>query len=580
VSVSLLSRRGRRIARLAAAPSAVCAALILACVVPAAAQASCAAASGGSSGAVCSFSLTPLPPSSTQAGGDPSIASSVSFNYGTSTTDSVKSLSITLPPGLFASLGAVTQLCTTAQLTSLVPQCPPASQIGTGSLTTSLAPKIPFNVSLYMMPAPQTADAAGVGVVVRTPQGLPVTTTTGTVSEQEINGNPQLILSLPALPNSVGALSIQVTSLSFTINGTAATATGAPSATPFTRLPTSCATATSTLSVQTYAATSPNGASSSSFTPTGCSSLTFTPSMTATATRDASDPGVTLVTTVTTNPSQAANKSLVLTVPTGTLAPDVFNAGHLFNQVIGSATAATPLVTAPLVGTVTLTGTISAPALTITFPPPFSLQFSGAINIVANSVTFSTIPDVPLSSLTLTLQGNATSLFYTTCSQPNGTLQAAFGGQNGATSTVSTPLVITGCPPAVLATVSSVSANGLKQGSAKLAFSLAAGTGAPNLKSFTVSLPSGLQFNKTTYRKGLSVSGAKIKNASLSGGKLAVTLKSGVSQLSVKLSAKALIESSALRTKIKNKKVKSLTATVVAKNTSGKTLTLKLKLNV
>lgn len=578
MSVSLLSRRGRRIARLAAAPSAVCAALILGCVVPAAAQASCAAASGGSSGAVCSFSLTP---SSTQAGSDPAIASSITFNYGTSTSDSVKSLSITLPPGLFASLGAVTQLCTTAQLTSLLPQCPPASQIGSGSLITSLAPKIPFNVALYMMPAPQTADAAGVGVVVRTPQGLPVTTTTGTVDEQEINGNPQLILSLPTLPNSVAGISIgQVTSLSFTINGTAATATGSPGTTPFTRLPTSCATATSTLSVQTYAASSPNGASSSSFTPTGCSALTFTPSMTATATRDTSDPGVTLVTTVTTNPTQAANKSLVLTVPTSTLAPDVFNAGHLFNQVIGSATAATPLVTSPLVGTVTLTGTISAPALTISFPPPFSLQFSGAINLAANSVTFLTVPDVPLSTLTLTLQGNATSLFYTTCSQPNGTLQADFGGQNGATSTVTTPLAITGCPPPVVATVSSVSANGLKKGSAKLAFALAAGAGAPKLNSFTVSLPGGLRFNKTTYRKGLSVSGAKIKSASLSGGKLAVTLKSAVTQLSVKLSTKALIETAALRTKIKSNKVKSLTATVVAKNTSGKTLTLKLKLSV
>jgi hypothetical protein len=578
VSVSLLSRRGRRVARLAAAPSAVFAALILACVGPAAAQASCATTSGGSSGDVCTFSLTPT---STQAGGDPSIASTISFDYGTSTTDSVKSLSITLPPGLFASLGAVTQACTTAQLTSLVPQCPPASQIGSGSLVTSLAPKIPFNVSLYLMPAPQTADAAGVGVVVRTPQGIPITTTTGTVSEQEINGNPQLILSLPDLPNSVAGIPIgQVLNLSFTINGTAATATGAPSATPFTRLPTSCGIATSTVSVQTYAATSPNGGGSSSFTPTGCSSLTFTPSMTATATRDASDPGVTLVTTVTTDPSQAANKSLVLTVPTATLAPDVFNAGHLFNQVIGSATAATPLVTSPLVGTVTLTGTISAPALTITFPPPFSLQFSGAIDIVANSVTFLTVPDVPLSSLTLTLQGNATSLFYTTCLQPNGTLQANFGGQNGATSSVTTPLVITGCPPPVLATVSSVSAGGLKQGSAKLAFSLAAGNGSPKLKSFTVSLPGGLRFNKTTYRKGLSVSGAKIKGASLSGGKLVVTLKSAVTQLSVKLSKKALIETASLQKKIKGNKVKSLTATVVAKNTSGKTLKLKLKLAV
>lgn len=573
--VSLLSGRHQRFGRPAAALSAAFVAMMLAWAVPAVAQASSCAPSGGSTGAVCAFALTP---SGTTAGGDPNISSQVSFNYGTSTTDSVKSLSIALPPGLFASLGAVSQMCTTAQLTSTVPQCPLASKVGSGTLTTSLLPTVPFNVTLYLMPAPALSDAAGIGISVTSPQGLPVATTTGSVDEQEINGNPQLLLNLPTIPNSVGPIPIQVTSMAFTINGTAATSTGGPSSTAFTRLPTSCGTATTTIGVQTYGGAT--GGSSSSFTPTGCSSLAFTPTISATATRDTSDPGVTLVTTVTTDPTQAADKSLILTVPTGTLAPDVFNAGHLFGQQIGTATAVTPLVTTPLVGTVTLTGTIAAPTMTITFPPPFSLVFTGAINITANSVSFTTVPDVPLNTLKLTLAGNATSLFYTTCSQPNGTLQAAFGGQNGATATVSAPLDITGCPPPVIATASSVSVGGLKTGSAKLGFTLAAGANSTKLKSFTVALPKGLSFNTSTYRAGLTISGAKIKSAKVSGSKLSVTLKSATAQFSVKLSAKALNETAALAAKVKKKQIKSLTATITAKNTSGGSLALKLKLSV
>jgi hypothetical protein len=491
-------------------------------------------------------------------------------------------LTITLPPGLFASLGAISQTCSAAQFAMMIPQCPPASQIGFGSLTAAPAAlptaALQMDVKLFMMPAPVPSDAAGVGAEVVTPNsGIPVTKTTGTVTEQELNGNPVLLLSLPNMPDSLGTVGIQVGTLSFTINGTAATATGTASSTPFTRLPTNCQTATSLINIQTYSGATAQ--SSSSFTPTNCSALGFHPTITASATRDKSDVGVTLITTVATNPAEAANKTLVITVPTATLAPDVFNAGHLFGHVIGSATAITPLVTTPLVGTVTLTGTIAQPALTISFPPPFSLTFTGGINILANSVTFSSVPDVPLNSLTLKLEGNATSLFYTTCAKPKGTLSADFGGQNGASSPETTPLNIVGCPKPVVAKIASATVGGLKNGKAKLAFSLAAGDGSANLSSFTLSLPKGLSFNKDGLKAGVKLSGAKLKSASVNGSKLTVKLKSAVSHLTVKLTPSALTESSALLQKLKSGKVKSLLATITTKNTSGSTLSLKLKLD-
>ena len=392
--------------------------------------------------------------------------------------------------------------------------------------------------------------------------------------------------NIPNLPDSLGpagkSLNFQITELTFTINGPAPTLTGpsTTSTTPFTRLPTSCATATSSIAIQTYAGSSTNGTGSSSFTPTGCSSLAFAPTMTATATRDANDPGVALVTTVNTDPAQAADKSLQLTVPSATLAPDVFNAGHLFGQAVGTATAVTPLVPAPLSGTVSLTGSIAAPYLTITFPPPFSLMFSGAINVVNNTVTFPSVPDVPLKTLTLNLNGGPTALFYSTCAQPSGTIGAAFVGQNGAVANATVPLTVTGCPKPALATLSGGSAAGFASGSAKVGFALAAGTGSAKLNSFTVSLPKGLSFNSKNYKKGLGVSGAKVKKASLSHGKLLVTLKSPVTGFSVKLSSSALNESTSLMQKIKAHKVKSLKATIVAKNTAGKTTKLPLTLKV
>ena len=135
---------------------------------------------------------------------------------------------------------------------------------------------------------------------------------------------------------------------------------------------------------------------------------------------------------------------------------------------------------------------------------------------------------------------------------------------------------MTGCPKPALATLSSGSATGFASGSAKVGFALAAGTGSAKLSSFTVALPKGLSFDSKAYKKGLSVAGAKVKKVRLSRGKLLVTLKSPVASFSVKLSPSALNESASLKQKIKTHKVKSLKATVIAKNTAGKTTSLPL----
>ena len=76
--------------------------------------------------------------------------------------------------------------------------------------------------------------------------------------------------------------------------------------------------------------------------------------------------------------------------------------------------------------------------------------------------------------------------------------------------------------------------------------------------------------------KGVTVKGAKLASAKVSGGKLVVTLKAAAKKATVKVGPKALKESAGLEKKASagKKKLKSLKLTVVARNASGKRTTI------
>ena len=69
------------------------------------------------------------------------------------------------------------------------------------------------------------------------------------------------------------------------------------------------------------------------------------------------------------------------------------------------------------------------------FPAPFALTINGTVNLTNNSVTFSSVPDVPLTSLTLTVTGpNGQKAFnVASCSPANVT--GSFTDQGGTTAT-------------------------------------------------------------------------------------------------------------------------------------------------
>jgi subtilase family serine protease len=116
------------------------------------------------------------------------------------------------------------------------------------------------------------------------------------------------------------------------------------------------------------------------------------------------------------------------------------------------------------------------------------------------------------------------------------------------------------------------SLTGVRRGQPRLTFTLAAGKSAPKLKKIVVALPHGLSFSHggRDLKRGIRPRGASFK---VRGGKLTITLKSGVTKTKVTISPPALRETRALR-----RAHKKLKFTLQAIDTSGFATTIKLKL--
>ena len=484
---------------------------------------------GASSAAAQTLSVTSAT-SSFPAGGDPAVTLNLSFG------SSATSAKLTLAAGFVTNLGA-TGDCLAA--TSDIAAC----EIGTA--TPSGGSATPVYVTKATGAAP---DFAGIDIG-----------TSSFHAEVSLNSAGQEVLTFASLPSGT-------TGVALTLDGTV-------NATAFTRMPTDCGTILpSSLSVNGGTAVN----ASPDVVPTGCAALPYTPKLAASATKDTSDDGVKVETATSQPAGQASDKSVTLTVPSGTLSPNLVAAVGDFGKTVGAAVVTSTLAPVAIDGVATLTGSVEAPTLTLSFPS-IGLSLVGTISIANNSVMFGNIPDLPLTGLTVVLNGGANALYETSCSPPTGTVMAAFTGQTGASATSDAPVTVAGCAVAATPgppTVSGGSLSGLKTGSGKLSFTLAAGKNAPKLVSFTVGLPSGLSFNSKTLAKDVSVSGGKVKSVKLSGGKLVVTLTSAASQL--KVTAKSLKVSSALQKKVKDKKVKSLTVKISAKDSSGKSTALSL----
>jgi hypothetical protein len=511
--------------------------------------------------------------------------------------DSVKNLTLSLPPGLIANASVDNGACLKA--TSPLPAC----VVGTGTVTATenslggASLSLPAEFSLVAPPAP--GDLAGLAVSVKAPPSSQYTAL-GTPAAVVLRGSGDpagqgLNISFTNIPDTFPVLnvstSISVDEINGTFNGL--------------RFPASCPATPASFSVTTssYGAPTTVDTASAPLTITGCASLPFAPVFKLTAARDSTDHQVKIVTDISQGAGQATPSSVKLTLPTSVLSANLGVISILCTNPtsgtctsVGSATAASPLYPTALSGQAYLTGTpgqLTSPSLTIVFPSPFPITLTGAVDLSTNSTTFTGIPDIPLSDLQVALDGGPKGVFQATCATTTGTASATEVSQNGdKTASPSATFTVSNCPPPagggttppknVKPKLSAAHASGLLRGHPALGFKVAAGKGAPKLRSLAVGLPKGLTFVSHRVHKkltitGVSLSGAKIKSVSLSRGKLLITLRSAVAGVTVRIGSAALKESGSLRSKAQHSKVKSLGLTVVVHDAKGKSTTVQIK---
>jgi hypothetical protein len=198
--------------------------------------------------------------------------------------------------------------------------------------------------------------------------------------------------------------------------------------------------------------------------------------------------------------------------------------------------------------------------------------------LAGGTVTIANVPDVPLTSLNLTITGPNGQKSFTTSCTPSSTT-GTFTSQSGVTKNVTSTVTLTNC---AVSPTASGSVSGLATGHPRLHLKASHATGGANIASVAVGLPTGLKFSRsgittsktcvttkgkkkcttTTLIKGLGVSGASVKSVALKGGKLVITLKKAAGSVTVSLSGPILSESKSLQTGVKKHKVKSVTVTL------------------
>jgi hypothetical protein len=402
---------------------------------------------------VSSFTLTP---STTQAGGTtttPGPDLNVNAAFSTANGDSPQNILLSLAPGLMANPSVVPYCSSTAFKAD---NCPAASQIGQGTITGT-APQFGTTLNLpataYLV-QPAGSEIADLGVIA-TFFDYPVATQTGPVN---IRTTPNTGIDIPlnGLPNTIEGVSVLINGLNLTINGAVGGKT-------FTRNPTSCSAATSTLTSQSYAAPTTNVTATSNFTPTGCSSLPYTPTVGGTVTEDSNgDGGIAIAANIGSAYNQADSQSIQLTFPfsasprLGTFLADQCTPATTGNPwaactSVGTATITTPLLTSPLTANVYLQQHTNAlPTLQIVIPPPFNITLTGTPILTGTAVQalVANVPDIPITSLALNLPGGANSLFLAgvhMCTSPQ-SFGGTFTSWSGVTATPSSAATVNGCP--------------------------------------------------------------------------------------------------------------------------------------
>lgn len=500
----------------------------------------------------------------------------VDLTFAPTGSDSPDHMTLTLPPGLLANASIDGGKClTTIDLDDS------ACQVGSGVVTAYAygTVPVPTNVTFDLVPPPSPGDLAGLAV---NSSGTQVGATADIKVRPSGDPNGVGVTIQFVLPNALYGVPISIHEISSTFDGL--------------RYPTTCPAAPQSFAVSadSYADSTVHSVSAP-LAVTGCSALPYSPSFAATATRDSGDQQLKIVTNVTQSASEAPSRSVTLALPTAQLAENIQALQRLCMNLasgtcnpVGSVTAASPLYPRALTGQAYLTSAPGGLTLTLLFPPPFPLTLVGTVKLINDTTTFTGLPDIPLTSLQVALDGGPLGLFKAVCDVPPGTASATLTDQNGdKTVTASSPFTISGCPASSSGgtpssgsgpALSGASVTGLASGHPSLSFRVKVAKRAAKLKALTVELPRGLSIvaHRAGHRvtiHGVRVRGAAVRSLSLSHGHLVIALRRAVSAVTVTLSGGALKESPALRTQARRHKLKHLALSVIAENAKGRRTT-------
>jgi hypothetical protein len=392
---------------------------------------------------VRSFSVTP---SALQAGSHPDVTISASFTPYSPSTEHVRDLVISLPPGL---VGDPTSVPRCAQAAFDADACPADTRVGSTSVRTVIPPLqlLPVTAAgdVYNL-EPGAGEPARLGVVVRPPLGASKVFIVSPVRIRPSDGGLDSVIT--GMPSTVGLpllgpVEMWIEAMDLTL------------AAPFASLPTSCKPAQASIAAVSDAGTAASR-QADPFTPTGCDQVPFAPRLEAGIDSSRSP---SLRTVITVPRGHASTARAAVTLPRGlsvnvnalrdscTLAEQAAGPCPVRARV-GGALARSPLLPAPLLGPVLLAALPGQPlpGLRLELSGPAALTLTGTVGGNPLRTEFAGIPDVPLERFELTFDaGRSLRALTDFCRGRQPVLAAELTGHNGAVAQISEPIAVAGC---------------------------------------------------------------------------------------------------------------------------------------
>jgi hypothetical protein len=387
-------------------------------------------------GGACPASL-PFAPSLSTGLSDSRAGSRPAFTLTVARDDRTQPLgaitSVTLPPGLTAHVGSVPRCAEPAASSGT---CPAATRVGTIAVAAGAGPH-PFRLSgtAYLTDG-YNGGQFGLSLVVPALAGPYDLGTVVIRSAIDVAHDTRITVRTDPLPQILAGIPLRLRSVGLTLDRAG-----------FMAPPTSCTPSAITASVAAPGG-GPSATLSQRFAMTGCSKLRFSPRMTITAIKSTKKAGAGLHVTLTQGDGQAGLRSVGVALPRqiviGLKRLGKVCTGRQLAALacpaaskVGGASAVTPLLSAPLKGSIYLvqSGGSLPQLVPVLQGSGLTVPLIGTTTFAKDRLgtTFATIPDVPIRRFDLDLPHNRRAFLETYSLPCRGTgAVVTFLGQNGA----------------------------------------------------------------------------------------------------------------------------------------------------